>query len=189
MRIIGGRLRGQKLVSFKAEHIRPTSDRVKETLFNVLMGWVEDARILDLFSGTGNLACECLSRGARSVDAVESHRGSLRIMGENFQKLGLDVRVHSQRAEAFLRSYRGEPFDLILMDPPFTDKLAHPTMELLAGNPKLYHADTVVAVERGGHEPISENYGPLFCFKTKDFGDKHLHFFQMDNQVDSKVEP
>ena len=77
MRIISGKFKGRPLVSFQADHIRPTTDRVKETLFNKLMGVVEDARVLDLFSGTGNLAIECLSRGAGWVDLVESHNRSI----------------------------------------------------------------------------------------------------------------
>ncbi len=78
MRIISGKFKGRQLVSFQADNIRPTTDRVKETLFNKLMAYVDGARVLDLFSGTGNLAIECISRGAAHVDLVENHRKVLR---------------------------------------------------------------------------------------------------------------
>src|SRR3954462_11414596 len=87
MRIISGKYKGRQLVDFSADHIRPTTDRVKETLFNKLMGIIEGARVLDLFSGTGNLSIECLSRGAAWVDIVENHKKSLSIIRENLALL------------------------------------------------------------------------------------------------------
>lgn len=80
MRIISGKYRGRRLSAFNAPHIRPTTDRVKETMFNKLMGQVEGARVLDLFAGTGNLGIESLSRGANWVEFVESNRKSLEIL-------------------------------------------------------------------------------------------------------------
>jgi 16S rRNA (guanine966-N2)-methyltransferase len=86
VRIISGKWKGRQLVSFKANHIRPTTDRVKETLFNILQHDIPDSRILDLFGGTGNLSFESLSRGARFVELVESHKISLKIIQENMTK-------------------------------------------------------------------------------------------------------
>ncbi len=80
MRIIAGKYKGRRLVAFKAKHIRPTTDRVKETLFNILGDSVSDAKVLDLFAGTGNVALEFLSRGAQQVEAVESSRKSIEIL-------------------------------------------------------------------------------------------------------------
>ena len=89
MRIIAGRFRGHQLVSFNADHIRPTTDRVKESIFNKLQNDVPGGRVLDLFSGTGNLAIESLSRGAESVVAVEMSKKSLAIIRKNLEKLGI----------------------------------------------------------------------------------------------------
>ena len=80
MRIIGGRFSGRRLVSFTAEHIRPTTDRVKESLFNKLAAYWDGARVLDLFSGTGNLTIEAISWGADSVESVELNPKSISIM-------------------------------------------------------------------------------------------------------------
>jgi 16S rRNA (guanine966-N2)-methyltransferase len=179
MRIVGGKLRGQKLVSFEADNIRPTSDRVKETIFNVLMGQFEGARVLDLFSGTGNLAAESVSRGAISVDAVESHKRSLKIMKENFQKLKIEssIRVHPIDVFKFIRDYQGDAYDIILIDPPFTEKIGSLVMQALAQNQRLFGPATEIVLERSDHEPMNEAYEPLFCYKQKPFGDKTVHFF------------
>ena len=83
MRIISGKFKGRNLVSFKADHIRPTMDRVKETLFNKWMHEVDDSLFLDLFSGTGSLGLEALSRGARHVTFVEKSNKSIQIIKEN----------------------------------------------------------------------------------------------------------
>ena len=83
MRIIGGKYKGLYLTNFKADHIRPTTDRVKESMFNILQAQIEDARVLDLFSGTGNLGIEAISRGARHVTFVEKNKKSIQILKEN----------------------------------------------------------------------------------------------------------
>ena len=84
MRIISGKYKGRVLTSFQADHIRPTTDRVKESLFNKWMSLVGEARVLDLFSGTGNLGIESLSRGASHVDFVELNAKSIIILKKNF---------------------------------------------------------------------------------------------------------
>src|ERR1043165_353617 len=107
MRIISGKYKGHHLVDFKAEHIRPTTDRGKGTLFNKLMNDIDGARVLDLFSGTGNLAIECISRGAAWVDLVESHKQSLAIIKENFTKLKIEegYKIHPLDAFRYIAGY------------------------------------------------------------------------------------
>ena len=90
MRIISGKFKGRVLVSFEASNIRPTMDRVKETLFNKWMRHVEDARVLDLFAGTGNLGLEALSRGALHVSFVEKNLKSIQIVKKNIELLKID---------------------------------------------------------------------------------------------------
>ena len=87
MRVISGKYKGRELVSFKADHIRPTTDRVKESIFNKLQSHIAGARVLDLFSGTGSLAIEAISREAESVTAVEMNKKSIEIIKKNLQLL------------------------------------------------------------------------------------------------------
>lgn len=183
MRIIGGKFRGHKLVTFKADHIRPTSDRVKETIFNVLMGSFEGARVLDLFSGTGNLTAEAVSRGASHVDSVEMNRSSLKIMRENFQKLKIEnhIQIHGLDVFKYLSGYKGEPYDIVLIDPPFTEKLADSVMEGVSRS-SVFAAHTEIVIERSDFETLNNQYGTLFCYKEKPFGDKTVAFFRSQEE-------
>src|SRR4051812_6497919 len=110
MRIISGKFKGQRLASFDEEHIRPMTDRVKESLFNIWSGYIEEARVLDLFSGTGSVGLEALSRGAKSIDMVEKSPKSIQIISKNCQLLKITegVDIHKQDVLIFLERYSGE---------------------------------------------------------------------------------
>lgn len=174
-------------MSFEAGHIRPTTDRVKETLFNKLMGYLDDSRVLDLFSGTGNLAIECISRGATWVDLVENHPKSLDIIRKNLNSLGVSdgFKIHRQNAFEYIRSYSGPPYDVVLADPPFTEKYAH-DLALAIGASGLLHDYTVVVIEASAKERMDEQYPGLNRLDQRKFGDKHLNFFEKakDDQGD-----
>jgi len=179
MRIISGKYKGRHLVSFKADHIRPTMDRVKETLFNKWMSCVDGARVLDLFAGTGNLGLEALSRGAEHVTFVEKNSKSISIIRENVQLLKIakeEASVIQKDVFAFLKTYAGEPFDLILVDPPFTEKIAHDVMQALAQS-QCTKAETLIAIEAIKQERIDAEYSHLICYDKQDYGDKSLSLF------------
>lgn len=178
MRIIAGRFRGRRLSSFKADHIRPTTDRVKESIFNKLQGYVDGARVLDLFAGTGNLTCESVSRGAASVDSVELSKKSIAIIRENLKLLGIEdeVRVICDDVLKYLPRYAGPPYDLILADPPFTEKLAHSVLEALAKSAAV-GPDTVIMIESSSHEKVLEHYEGLERTDERDYGDKRVSFW------------
>src|ERR1700728_2910160 len=105
MRIIAGLFKGHKLVSFDEDHIRPTTDRVKESVFNILTPMIEGARVLDLFSGTGNLGFEALSRGAVKVDMIEKSPRSIAIIKKNIAHLKVTqgVEIHREDAVNFVK--------------------------------------------------------------------------------------
>lgn len=188
MRIISGKFKGRQLVSFQADNIRPTTDRVKETLFNKLMGRVEGSRVLDLFSGTGNLAIECLSRGASHVDLVENHRKSLEIIKKNLSalKISEDFRIYPVDAFKYLDSYQGPAYDLILADPPFTRKFAH-DLCLKMGKSRNLGSDFLFAIEASSKERMDDAYPGLIRLDQREFGDKHLNFFEKENYGQSDI--
>lgn len=180
MRIIAGRWKGRRLVNFKAEHIRPTTDRVKESLFNKLQGDWDGARVLDLFAGTGNLGFEALSRGAASVVAVELSAKSIDIIRRNAAELEVardEHRVVKDDVLKFIEKYKGDAFDIILCDPPFTEKLAHDVLTRLAHSEAVGEQTTVV-IEASSHERVDETYEPLVCFDRRDYGDKQVSFWR-----------
>ena len=124
LRIVGGSHRGRILHFPDVRGLRPTADRVRETLFNWLQGEVGGRRVLDLFAGSGALGLEALSRGAAEAIFVERARPALQALRENLRLLGLDdrARVVAGDARRFLAG-PPEPFDLVFLDPPFADDL------------------------------------------------------------------
>lgn len=179
MRIISGKYKGHPLVSFHASHIRPTTDRVKESLFNIWRNEIEGARVLDLFSGTGSLGLEALSRGAASVHFVDAHPKSIQILRQNLAKLKVseEHRVQTQDVFQFLKKYNEAAFDLIFIDPPFTEAIADEVMIAL-GKSSSFHSTTRIAIESGRREKIGEDYGTLLRYDYREFGDKFLSLFQ-----------
>lgn len=131
MRIVGGRLRGAKLVTPEGQRLRPTSDKVRESVFNILAHGIEDfdiagARVIDLFAGTGALGCEALSRGARFclfVDDAPASRGLIRQNIENLELTGV-TRVFRRDAARLGSAGSVKPFDLLFADPPYGQGLA-----------------------------------------------------------------
>ena len=122
MRVITGSARGRKLREPANYDIRPTTDQVKEAIFNIVQFDVEGRRVLDLFGGTGQLGIEAASRGAGSVTIVDASRDAIKLIRENVETCGLKVRVVQGDAVGFLRS--GGKFDLIFIDPPYDSELA-----------------------------------------------------------------
>lgn len=180
MRIIAGRWRGHPLAHFKADHIRPTTDRVKETMFNIIQFEVEGARVLDLFCGTGNLGLEALSRGAAHVLFVEKHPRSLGITKENLAKLKVPREEYDLKAQdviRFLKTYEGEPFDVIFADPPFTEEMAHEVMEA-ADQSRAFGGKTLMMIESARRERIDGEYPTLSRTDWREFGDKILSFYR-----------
>ncbi len=148
IRIIAGEWRGRKLPVVDVDGLRPTSDRIRETLFNWLMPYVSGSRCLDLFAGTGALGFEALSRGAASVDFVERNREVCGALGKNIKLLSANAHTHSITANAFLAGASGKKFDLVFIDPPFADDMAESTLDALQASACLAD-DALVYVETG----------------------------------------
>lgn len=179
MRIIAGKYRGHQLVAFQADHIRPTTDRVKETLFNKLQFDIADSKVADLFCGTGNLGIESLSRDATFCTFVEKNPKSLTITRQNLEKLKVPAasyKIINMDVISFLKAYNGEAFDIIFADPPFTEKMAHAVMEAAAKS-AAFGSHTLLAIESQAKERMEDRYGSLVRYSKKEFGDKHLSMF------------
>lgn len=132
LRIIGGEWRGRKLRFADGEGLRPTTDRVRETVFNWLQPLIQGARCLDLFAGSGALGLEALSRGAAEVQFIERNPRAVRALQENLALLKAD-NGHVQQGDA-LTYLRGaaQSFDVVFLDPPFRQDLLVPALELLS---------------------------------------------------------
>lgn len=147
VRIIGGVHRGRRLSFAELPGLRPTGDRIRETLFNWLQPYVEGARCLDLFAGSGALGLEAASRGASKVVMIDSAQAVVRQLKENTRVLGLD-QVNVIRADALQwLEQDATPFDIVFLDPPFDADLLEPlcqrlNMGWLADGAHIYLEDT-----------------------------------------------
>jgi 16S rRNA (guanine966-N2)-methyltransferase len=138
LRIVGGALRGRKWSFPEVTGLRPTPDRVRETLFNWLAPHVGGMRVLDLFAGSGALGLEALSRGAASVVLVEKDRAAAAALREAVARFGVQgVRIEGGDALAFLRAQPAAAFDLICLDPPFAGDLLAPALRIIGAQQLL----------------------------------------------------
>jgi 16S rRNA (guanine966-N2)-methyltransferase len=168
VRVIAGEFGGRRLASARTEGLRPTADRVREALFSILGSAVEDARVLDVYAGTGALALEALSRGARSATCVERSAGALRALERNVRDLGLGQRVTIERGDAvaYARRLRGDVdrFDLVFCDPPYADELKPILENVVSGSwwttaVVVEHAASRPPVAPAGLEADTRRYG------------------------------
>ncbi len=180
MRIISGVAKGRKLCSPPAKNtaIRPTSDRAREALFNIIGQRTVGARTLDLFAGTGALGLEALSRGAAEVIFVDYHRTALELIKKNCFLIANDrleaitVLCHDLRKGLPARCTAPQcpPFDLIFLDPPYAMGVSQHTLRLLSESDRI-HPETLVVAEERSSEHLPETVGKLVLFDQRRYGD------------------
>lgn len=190
MRVISGTARGTRLALLKGADIRPTLDRVKESLFNQVGPDLTGAVFLDLFAGTGSIGIEALSRGAERVVFVENDPQAQRLIHENLQTCRMGhhtgdsgganwvlLKSDALRALETLqeKNYR---FDLVYLDPPFQSDLYEETLSTLADS-GLLAGEGLVVVEHYHKLPLNDNYGKLTRIKERRLGDTRLSFFAL----------
>lgn len=187
MRIVAGSAKGRALKGPRSAAIRPTADRVRESVFNILGQWLDGQRVLDLFAGTGALGLEALSRGASEAVLVDSGREAVSLCRENAEALGFtaQVRVVPSPVERALEQLQrqGERFDLIFADPPYAAKAAARTLEL--AQPLLSPGGACV-VEHDKREDLPGEVGRLSRVDERAFGDTRVSFFRFLDPVESR---
>jgi len=179
MRIISGTSKGRRLTRPRGQALRPTSDRVKESIFNILGEEVEGKTVLDLFAGTGNLGIEALSRGAKKAFFVEKERQALRLIQKNLVQCGMRGQAEilpkdASRAIGILNQ-TGESFDLILMDPPYEKGLIQKTLMKLQSH-KIYHEGSILVIEHDRREPLPETIKGWDLLRQRAIGDTLISF-------------
>jgi 16S rRNA (guanine(966)-N(2))-methyltransferase RsmD len=186
MRIIAGEFRSRTLEAPRGLATRPTSDRLRETLFNVLAPQIKGAAFLDLYAGSGAVGMEALSRGAASVVFVERAPAALSVLRGNLARLGLTVgfRIQAGSVGAVLRRMKaglgaGTSFDLVFLDPPYDAAEEYAaTLELLGGAASgLLAPGAQVIAEHRRKERLEERYGSLERTRLLEQGDAALSFY------------
>ncbi len=151
MRVITGTARGRKLLEVTGNDIRPTSDKVKESIFNIIQFDIEGRRVLDLFAGTGQLGIEAASRGAKSVTFIDKNRNALNLIRKNLDHCGLEGIVREGDAIAFLNNC--SQFDLIFIDPPYESDLYKTAIKKILEFDILSKGGIIVCESRGEAAP------------------------------------
>lgn len=180
MRVIAGKCRSMPLKTLPGRNTRPTTDRIKETLFNIMQTQVPGSRFLDLFAGSGAIGIEALSRGAEHCTFVDSSRQAVKIIKDNLQftRLEADADVYEMDAASAVLSFsRNCAFDLIFLDPPYDNGLEKELLSLLVKAPCIAE-DALFVVEASKDTDFSyaESLG-LTCVKNKLYKtNKHVFF-------------
>lgn len=131
MRVTAGLYKGRQLKNIQYDHLRPTADVVKQALFNKLGDLVQDARVLDLFCGTGALGIEAISRGASEVIFVDSDYRSVTLTKENLKNLDINAKVIKAPFDKALTTLKEQKFDIIILDPPYQKGYYNPALDLI----------------------------------------------------------
>jgi 16S rRNA (guanine(966)-N(2))-methyltransferase RsmD len=187
MRVIAGTYRSRILKSLKGTALRPTSDRLRETLFNVLGAGVADSRFLDIFAGTGAIGIEAISRGASNVTFIENHAPAAAIIRRNLESLeikkGIEVlAVDALRGLETLAVKQAKPnakaFDYIFLDPPYAAAADYDRVLRFLGSSNLFGPETIVIAEHHRKFDLPEFFGKLQRVRILRQSDAALTFFR-----------
>ncbi|WKZ32558.1 MAG: 16S rRNA (guanine(966)-N(2))-methyltransferase RsmD [Thermodesulfobacteriota bacterium] len=180
MRIIGGRLKGRRLASFRGLNIRPTSDKVREAVFNILPREFPFRTVLDIYAGTGAMGIEAISRGASEATFVESDKGAAQVIRKNLDICGQEARIIRKDAVKAVEelSRKGDRFDLIIIDPPYSSELFVSTLKAI-GRGGLVSPEGVIIAESAKRAPLVETeIEGLTVFDQRKYGDTLVYFLK-----------
>ncbi len=183
LRVTGGTARGITLGSPKAPGVRPTTDRVRGALFNILARYgIEDVHVADFFAGTGSLGIEALSRGAARADFVEVDRRQVAVIRANLQATGFAQRgtVHTDRVENALG--RLGRYDLVLMDPPYTQPFPAGLIAAI-GEAGLLNEGGILVCGHSSRASSDDACGTLTKWDSRRYGDSSLAFYSRDGEA------
>jgi 16S rRNA (guanine966-N2)-methyltransferase len=183
LRVISGMAKGHKLKTLKGNSTRPTSDRVKESLFNIISPYIMDNDVLDLFAGTGSLGIEALSRGARFAAFVDKSTACASVIKENLEHtkfLDKSLVITGEVESSLLRlSREGRKFGIIFVDPPYNKEFIGQTLNSILQN-NIMKPDGIVVAERDIEDEIPEEMGSLKLVRNQKYGDTILSFYKFE---------
>jgi 16S rRNA (guanine966-N2)-methyltransferase len=183
MRVIAGFYKGRNLRAVPGLDVRPTSDRLRETLFNILSGQIEGARFLDICAGSGAVGIEALSRGASHVTLIEASRKAVRVIYENIEHCHIDTESDAEvlyfDAMVALKQLnnRGRQFDIVYFDPPYRSNIYLPVLEYLGSGINLLSPDSTLIAEHHSKLVLPDVVGALRHYRLLRQGETSLSFY------------
>ncbi|NPV52127.1 MAG: 16S rRNA (guanine(966)-N(2))-methyltransferase RsmD [Firmicutes bacterium] len=184
MRVISGIARGRRLKSLRGLATRPTADRVKESLFDILGFRVIDASILDLYAGTGGVGIEALSRGSRHAVFIDDNPQAIAVIRDNLELVGFEDRAEVYRNDAFkaleILSRRGCRFDIIFIDPPYAMRVGGEVIGAV-GRLGLMEVCGTAVLEHSRYEEVPIEISGLKIIRAERFGDTMLSFYKRED--------
>lgn len=187
MRVIAGRARGTRLAAPRGMNTRPTADRVREALFSIIQSrfGLDDARILDICSGTGSLGIEALSRGAATCTFIECDRNAVAVLKQNLQATRVTEQSELLAMDAHkalhLLASRGDLFDVAFFDPPYDSRL-YATVPEAVGDLGILAADGLLVVECAARKPLPDILGRFRKNGSRIYGDTTLEFYVLEGE-------
>ena len=181
MRVIAGTAKGHHLIGPERRTTRPATDLVRGAIFSILQGLANDwSLVLDLYSGTGAMGIEALSRGAGWADLVDRQRRCCDIIKQNLTNTKLAERAHVYCVEVEKAiSFLDKEYDIIIMDPPYTNRAIGDTINKLAKS-KLVGQETIVVVTHSPHLTLESRYPPLSLIKERRHGDSCIAIYRKE---------
>lgn len=190
MRIISGKYRGRKLFEINDQPIRPTLDRVKETMFDIIQFEIAGSRVLDLFAGTGALGIECISRGASEVAFCDVNPKCIRLLRQNLDGLKLDSQpvIYTGGWQETLVSVRARKIDLLFLDPPFRMDVYYDVLKRVS-DLSVIEEDGIVVCEHPVDVVLPASVGKLSKWKDRKIGKVMLTYYKpIVTEISEKAE-
>lgn len=180
MRIISGTARGTKLYTLEGKTTRPTLDRVKESLFNIIQDKVQDSIFIDLFAGSGAIGLEAASRGANKVILCDKSKDAIKIINKNIEKTHLEekVKLYNLDYETLLKTKIKEQADIIYIDPPYESDFAIKSVEIILEN-KLANDNSTIIIETDEEEKILRELEKIEITDKRKYGRAILIFLKI----------
>ncbi|MGL4990382.1 MAG: 16S rRNA (guanine(966)-N(2))-methyltransferase RsmD [Sarcina sp.] len=183
MRIISGKARGRNILSPATMETRPTLDRIKEAIFNIIQGYIPDAVIVDVFAGTGSLGLEAASRGAKECYLVDKSPVTFPFLKKNIENLKFNDTCTALNMDAYaaLRSLntKGKIFDLVFIDPPYLKDLIPEAIKIIDDN-KMLQEDGIIVTKIDVTEEIFEGTENIKLFRSKKYGNTIVNLYRIE---------
>jgi 16S rRNA (guanine(966)-N(2))-methyltransferase RsmD len=186
VRILGGKAKGRKISTLSTKGSRPTLQVVRKSIFDVLGYDVQEAQVLDLYSGTGSLGLEALSRGGYEATFVDENQRALDVVRENAEELGFEEKIHLVKGDAARMlpklARNGMSYHIVFADPPYQRSLTSEMIEAFGVSGIVRNGGSFI-IEHSKHAELPDRIGRLVLWQRKDFGETRVSFYRKEKEL------